>query len=232
MTADGTFSGQGNVIHAAKLLALLFCLYLIAGGCAGSSSGLTQQDVGSIEGRILQDPDGIPLENATIHVYSPDPQVTQRGFSDANGYYHIANLPTGSYELTISCPSHESANYDNVRVTAYAVTRLPTTRLKSTDGEHALAGSAGLDPVAGVFFAIGGSLVVTEVALGDEIDQDVQERFYWAGGVSVAIGILIQIEQQGKRSRHQAMESMPHGNGVGLAFAPNGSFNLSWRTRF
>lgn len=230
MTARRFFCSPGHVVHALRLVVPIFCLSVITGGCAGSSSNLTPHEVGTIEGRVLQDPDGTPLKDAGIHVYSSNPQVNLRRFSDADGYYHITDLPTGSYEVTISHSSHESITHDNVRVGANAVTKLAATRLKRTDGEYSASWHKGLDPLAGVFFAIGGSLVGTGLALGDEVGNDAKKKFYWGGGISIVIGILIQLEQSGTQS--QAIESVAPGPGVGLSLCPNGGVTFRWRTSF
>jgi hypothetical protein len=58
-----------------------------------------QTQTGAIQGRVLDAGTGAPLEGVVVVVSSPALQGTQGETTDAEGFYLVANLPPGVYEV-------------------------------------------------------------------------------------------------------------------------------------
>jgi outer membrane receptor protein involved in Fe transport len=106
--------GRGRTARGAALGALLLALL----GPGAARAGTT----GKIAGRIL-DQEKKPVESAVVRV------IGQRlgGFSDADGAYHILNVPPGTYEVSFTCLGYEETKVREVRVSADETAKVDVT---------------------------------------------------------------------------------------------------------
>jgi hypothetical protein len=83
---------QGSEFYVKKL-AVCFCLFLV--------SALAQTDRGTITGTI-SDPVGAVVPNAAIEVKNTDSGLTYSAGSTGTGNFTLAQIPAGTYELTVT----------------------------------------------------------------------------------------------------------------------------------
>src|SRR5262245_27905981 len=78
---------------------LALCLALLA-----TSAGAQTATTGTIEGTVT-DPNGAVVPGAAVKVTSPNLMRAQTATSDGQGRYRIANLPPGTYTVTVESVS-------------------------------------------------------------------------------------------------------------------------------
>lgn len=83
----GRHAGLGRIL--ALLLVALF---------AGTGAAAAQERPGKLLGRFVQ-PDGVGVPGATISVLSPGGEVNRTVLTDAGGWFAVAGLPPGKYEI-------------------------------------------------------------------------------------------------------------------------------------
>ncbi len=96
-------------------LILLLALFIAVGAFA-------QTDRGSITGTIA-DPAGAVVPNAKIQIKNQDTGAVYNSGTSATGNYIVANLPIGSYSLTVEVAGFKKYVRDNLTVTVAVDTR-------------------------------------------------------------------------------------------------------------
>lgn len=79
---------------------LLACCVVVASLCAAASAGVNP---GSISGYV-KNTSGVPQMGATVQVISASGRL-QTAYTDAKGYFSLAGLLPGSYDVQVSAPS-------------------------------------------------------------------------------------------------------------------------------
>lgn len=111
---------QGKWNAGFRYLQLLLGLFLLV-FFALPRPVLAQELTGSIEGTI-KDPSGAVVPQAVVKVSGPTLVGTKTTTSDTAGYYRFANLPPGSYTITVTAKGFATAK----RSLALAVGGVPT----------------------------------------------------------------------------------------------------------
>jgi hypothetical protein len=78
---------------------------------------------GSIAGTV-RDPVGAVAPQVTVQARSTDGQVARRGSSDRSGKYTVADLPPGTYDVSVNVPGLRGYQQKNVTVQAARATTL------------------------------------------------------------------------------------------------------------
>jgi protocatechuate 3,4-dioxygenase beta subunit len=94
-----------------KFIFIAFCLILVPAACATQANPPEQVSKPSIQGRVLQEPDGPPIRKANVQLNGlPEPELQGRGtaqysaISDAEGRFTIAEVEPGHYFVTVEHP--------------------------------------------------------------------------------------------------------------------------------
>src|SRR5277367_359712 len=103
-------------VRVFKPIVVCVCLLLLLVG-----SAVAQETTGGIVGTV-KDQSGASIPNATITVTSSDLVGTKTLQTDASGYYRFANLPPGSYTITITATGFSTEK----RTLTVEVGHLPT----------------------------------------------------------------------------------------------------------
>jgi outer membrane receptor protein involved in Fe transport len=88
---------------------------LVVFGSAVAAFAQTDVTTSRISGTV-QGSDGAPLPGVTIEATNLGTNLTQVAVTDAEGFYRIVNLPTGTYKVTASLEGFATATADNVRL--------------------------------------------------------------------------------------------------------------------
>ena len=86
---------------------------------ASSIGAQGQPDRGAIAGTVL-DPVGAAAAKVVVQARSADGQTVRRTTSEGTGKYTLADLPPGSYEISVTIPGLMAYQQKNVRVQAAA----------------------------------------------------------------------------------------------------------------
>lgn len=78
----------------------LFAL-MVGGLLFAASTASAQLSTGTLKGQITDAASGDPVAGATVVVTSPSLQGTQTAITEGDGLYEIANLPPGTYLITV-----------------------------------------------------------------------------------------------------------------------------------
>jgi len=97
---------------------LVFVAILLAGGVA-----YAQGDRGTITGTVA-DPAGAVVANAMIEVKNSETGVLYQAATTATGNYTLAQLPPGTYELSVTAPGFKKYIRQNIAVEATLTARL------------------------------------------------------------------------------------------------------------
>jgi hypothetical protein len=92
------------------LAALLFVL-----GLAGAAFAQTDVTTSRISGTV-EDSSKSPLPGVTVEATNTETGLQQVQVTDANGFYRILNLPTGTYRITATLDGFATATAENVRL--------------------------------------------------------------------------------------------------------------------
>ncbi len=87
-------------------LALTFCAFV-------SLSALAQETTGGLQGSI-KDPSGAVVPHAKVVVAASSLVGSKELETDASGYYHFANLPPGTYTITVTAKDFKTVKRDGV----------------------------------------------------------------------------------------------------------------------
>ena len=98
--------GQANMQRrtSSRFLSPFFLILFVAGALAQGTSG-------NIAGTVT-DPTGAVLPNATVTILNPISGYKQTTQTDANGQYHVANLPFNRYHMSVVLQGFSSATKD------------------------------------------------------------------------------------------------------------------------
>jgi hypothetical protein len=103
-------------------------------------AGLGAQSAGSLAG-LVADPGAAPMANVVVQARSADGTTVRRATSEKNGRYTLADLPPGSYDVSVNVGGLKGYERKGVRVAAGAPTpldiRLEEGTQLSTLGEDA-----------------------------------------------------------------------------------------------
>ena len=120
---------------------LLTMLLLAAAFCV-SIQMFAQETTGGLQGTV-KDPTGAVVANAQIVVTSTTLIGNKAANSDASGYYRFANLPPGSYVVTVMAPSGQLAAVAVARdssatgTSSSRTTQCPSSSAPNTSGSSA-----------------------------------------------------------------------------------------------
>ena len=90
-----------------KITQLLLCLLI--------ASNLWGQDKKSINGKVVNAESGAAISNASVYIAN----TSQGVMTNANGLFEIKNVPSGNYELVISCIGYTT------RIFTFSADKLP-----------------------------------------------------------------------------------------------------------
>src|SRR5271155_3565047 len=96
-----------SVYVAAGLLLMALGLVLTAPLAFGQGAN------GTITGTIT-DPTGLAVAGANVEARNTETGVVYTGASTGAGNYAVANLPVGTYELTVKVPGFKTYNHTNL----------------------------------------------------------------------------------------------------------------------
>ena len=102
-----------------KRLLLPLLLLLVAGLAI---SAVAQETTAGLQGSV-KDPSGAVVSGATVEVTSPSLIGKKTVTTDSGGYYRFANLPPGTYTLTVTAPNFRSTKQEGI---VLQVGHLPT----------------------------------------------------------------------------------------------------------
>ena len=93
------------------VLAALFVFF----GLAGSAFAQTDVTTSRISGTV-EDSSKAPLPGVTVEATNTETGLQQVAVTDANGFYRILNLPTGTYKITATLDGFATATAESVRL--------------------------------------------------------------------------------------------------------------------
>ncbi|HEX9945899.1 MAG TPA: TonB-dependent receptor [Thermoanaerobaculia bacterium] len=95
--------------------ACVLAALLVACGLAGAAFAQTDVTTSRVSGTV-EDASGSPLPGVTIEATNTETGLVQVAVTDAEGFYRILNLPTGTYRITASLDGFATATAENVRL--------------------------------------------------------------------------------------------------------------------
>ncbi len=105
-----------------KFTVIAFCLILVPAACATQANPPEQGSKPSMQGRVLQEPDGPAIRKANVQLNGlPEPGLQGRGaaqysaISDAEGRFTIAEIEPGHYFVTVEHPGFVQSGAGNRR---------------------------------------------------------------------------------------------------------------------
>jgi len=113
------FRFEGAAMVLLTVAALAFAPLMLQRSAHG------QETTGGLQGTV-RDPSGAVVPNATVVLTSPAMVGNKELVTDSSGYYRFANLPPGTYSLTVKAQGFKTEKRDGVTV---GVGRLPTLDL-------------------------------------------------------------------------------------------------------
>jgi hypothetical protein len=91
-----------------------------------SASAFAQTFRGDISG-IVTDPSGAALANAVVRVEDPATGLTRSTLTGSSGDYLVAELPVGTYALTVSMPGFEVKKIEKIDIAVAKTTNINVT---------------------------------------------------------------------------------------------------------
>src|SRR5580698_9608019 len=108
------------VVHAGKnRMRRVSQAFTISVALAVPLGAQAQQNRGTIAGTVL-DPVGAAAAKVVVQARSADGETVRRTTSEGTGKYTLADLPPGSYEISVTIPGLMAYQQKNVRVQAAA----------------------------------------------------------------------------------------------------------------
>ena len=101
--------------YATALLGCVLALLMV-------SSAFAQETTAGLEGTV-KDPSSAVVNTATVQVTSPALIGTKEAKTNQGGYYRFANLPPGTYTITVTAPGFSTSKLEGI---ALATGKLPT----------------------------------------------------------------------------------------------------------
>lgn len=114
-------------------VSLVFALALVFGFTLSvmQQPAYSQETTGGMQGTVT-DPSGAVVPKATVTATAPTLVGSKVVLSDAAGYYRFANLPPGTYTLTVTAPGFETLRRQGI---VLEVGHLPTIDLQVKIGQ-------------------------------------------------------------------------------------------------
>ena len=94
-----------------RSLVVIVCTLLLSG------AAFAQDDKGTLAGTVLE-PGGYPLANAPVQLKNAQSGASFKETTAKDGHYSIADLPAGSYDVSINLPALRGFQKKNVAVAA------------------------------------------------------------------------------------------------------------------
>ncbi len=101
--------------NRSKVWALALTAMLVVFGLAGAVFAQTDVTTSRLSGTV-DGADGAPLPGVTVEATNTETGLVQVAVTDAEGFYRVLNLPTGTYKVTASLDGFATATADNVRL--------------------------------------------------------------------------------------------------------------------
>jgi hypothetical protein len=101
---------------------------------AGNACMFAQSDRGTITGTIT-DPSGAVISNANIEARNTQTGAVSTGGSTATGNYNVAQIPTGTYQLTVTAPGFKTFVRQNIEVPVATTVRVDVAMEVGTAAE-------------------------------------------------------------------------------------------------
>ncbi len=95
--------------------------------------GFAQETTGGIQG-VVKDESGAVVSGASVEATSPSLIGTKTATTDSGGYYRFANLPPGTYTVTVKSGNFAPSKQTNIVVTTGSLKDINVS-LKATGGE-------------------------------------------------------------------------------------------------
>ncbi len=111
---------------------LVYLLFSFFAMCVVSASA--QSFRGGISGTVT-DSSGATVPNASIKATEDATGTTNDTISSSAGDFNYANLPVGSYTVTVTAPGFNTAKYDKVSVTASSIYELPVKLMVASSSQ-------------------------------------------------------------------------------------------------
>lgn len=121
-----------NSFSKRKRLLLPLLVLLIAGLVVPAV--LAQETTGGIQGTV-KDPSGAVVSGATVGVTSAALIGTKTAITDAGGYFRFANLPPGTYTITVTAPNFRTSKQENIPISTGRLPSIDVTLQVGTASE-------------------------------------------------------------------------------------------------
>src|SRR5580698_9184626 len=109
-------------------------LLVVFGSFLAAGALLAQSDRATITGTVT-DPAGAVVANAPIQAKNVETGVVYPGATSSTGNYTIAQLPVGTYEISVSVPGFKKYVRENLTVQVAQVLRIDATLQVGSDNE-------------------------------------------------------------------------------------------------
>lgn len=112
-------------VHPTNRTALKFRSILVAFGlamCFVTGTAVAQILYGTLTGNVT-DPSGAVVPNVKVEALATSTGVSHTTTTDSNGVYRFADLPEGSYKVTISAQGFNTVVLQNIAITVNNITR-------------------------------------------------------------------------------------------------------------
>jgi hypothetical protein len=105
-----------DVVLSAKVISRYIGIAILSLAITPVWSGFAQVSTGSLSGTVY-DKSGSAIVHAAVTVQNSGTGLTRRTVTTENGSYLIAELPVGSYSVSVSLPGFTTATLQNVDIT-------------------------------------------------------------------------------------------------------------------
>lgn len=102
-----------SLLPTSKRVCLPLLLLLIASLIIPAA--FAQETTGGLQGTV-KDPSGAVVSGATVDVTSPSLIGKKSATTDSGGYYRFANLPPGTYTMTVTAPNFRSYKQEGISI--------------------------------------------------------------------------------------------------------------------
>jgi outer membrane receptor protein involved in Fe transport len=102
-----------ELIRNIRIIIAALLIFLIQ---SGNVKGITDDDAGSISGKVIDSSNNEPVEFATVSVYTADSTLVTGNITSVDGTFNI-QVPDGKYYLHVQFISYQQQTVENVRVT-------------------------------------------------------------------------------------------------------------------
>ncbi len=121
-----------SLFVARKWLTATAMLLLVVGLCLPLA--FAQETTGGLQGTV-KDPSGAVVSGASVEVTSPSLIGKKTATSDSGGYFRFANLPPGTYTITVTAPNFRSYKQEGITIETGHLPSLDVTLQVGTASE-------------------------------------------------------------------------------------------------